>query len=84
MTVQRHVAVMACVLAATALFTAFCHDQFLLSLAFTGLIFAVLGHSGNWIRGNDGQVSFGHALFFEPERTRPRCSQPITARRGSR
>ncbi|MBC5809502.1 MAG: branched-chain amino acid ABC transporter permease [Candidatus Eremiobacteraeota bacterium] len=61
---QRHVAVMACVLAATALFTAFCHDQFLLSLAFTGLIFAVLGQSWNWISGYAGQVSFGHALFF--------------------
>ena len=40
------------------------HSAVLLDLAFTLLLYAVLGQSWNWISGYAGNISFGHAIFF--------------------
>jgi len=40
------------------------HDAVTLDLAFTLLLYAVLGQSWNWISGYAGNISFGHAIFF--------------------
>jgi branched-chain amino acid transport system permease protein len=64
LSVRSHVAALAAVSAALIALALGYHNPFILDLVFTGLIFAVLGQSWNWISGYAGQISFGHALFF--------------------
>ncbi len=61
---RAHLIALAVVVVAGLLAVALVHDAVVLDLAFTLLLYAVLGQSWNWISGYAGNISFGHAIFF--------------------
>ncbi|HEX3548860.1 MAG TPA: branched-chain amino acid ABC transporter permease [Candidatus Elarobacter sp.] len=61
---RPHLLALAAIAAAGLLAATFVRDAVVLDLAFTLLLYAVLGQSWNWISGYAGNISFGHAIFF--------------------
>jgi hypothetical protein len=61
---RPHLIALAAIVVAGLLAAAVLHDAVVLDLAFTLLLYAVLGQSWNWISGYAGNISFGHAIFF--------------------
>ncbi len=61
---RAHALALAAIVAAGVIAAFAVRDAVLLDLAFTLLLYAVLGQSWNWISGYAGNISFGHAIFF--------------------